>query len=63
MSDIIEIPGTEATQPPTAKDPVCGMSVDPGKARGSAQYLDQTYYFCSPGCMHRFVSRARKIHR
>ena len=61
MSDITEIPGTEATQPPAVKDPVCGMSVDPSKARGSAQYQSQTYYFCSPGCMHRFVSEPAKF--
>ena len=37
------------------------MSVDPGKARGSAQYHGMTYYFCSPGCMHRFVSDPAKF--
>ena len=61
MSDIVEIPGAKASQPLAVKDPVCGMSVDPGKARGSAQYQDATYYFCSPGCMHRFVSEPAKF--
>ncbi len=37
------------------KDPVCGMRVDPAKARGKSQLEGQTYYFCSPGCMHKFV--------
>ena len=36
------------------------MSVDPSKARGSARYQDATYYFCSPGCMHCFVSNPAK---
>src|SRR5271166_5139812 len=47
---------TAPTPAATATDPVCGMSIDPAKARGKAHYQDGTYYFCSPGCMHRFVS-------
>ena len=34
----------------TAKDPVCGMDVDPGQAAGQSEYNGQTYYFCSKGC-------------
>ena len=37
-----------------AVDPVCGMSVDPAKAAGSADYKGQTYYFCSEGCLKKF---------
>jgi Cu+-exporting ATPase len=41
----------------TAKDPVCGMTVDPGKARGgSAAHGGQTYYFCNPRCREKFVA-------
>ena len=40
----------------TLLDPVCGMSVDPAQPRGRAQHRGDTYYFCSPGCMHKFVS-------
>jgi Cu+-exporting ATPase len=40
----------------SVKDPVCGMAVDPVQPRGKAEYEGQTYYFCSPGCMHKFVS-------
>jgi P-type Cu+ transporter len=35
-------------------DPVCGMVVNPVEARGKAQHEGQTYYFCSPVCMHKF---------
>ena len=35
-------------------DPVCGMAVNPVEARGKAQHEGQTYYFCSPACMHKF---------
>lgn len=35
-------------------DPVCGMTVDPGAANGSAEYNGKTYYFCSAGCEKKF---------
>jgi len=53
-------PVTELTAS-RASDPVCGMSVDPAKARGKAQHGGETYYFCSPGCMHRFMSEPAKF--
>ncbi len=37
-----------------AKDPVCGMEVDPKKAAGKSEYRGQTYYFCAPGCKNEF---------
>ena len=45
----------ESTPLLMAKDPVCGMLVDPAKARGNAQHMGVSYCFCSPACMHRFV--------
>ena len=36
------------------KDPVCGMSVDPGTAKHMAEYEGKTYYFCSAGCATKF---------
>ena len=39
----------------TAIDPVCGMTVVPGKAAGgSATFGSETYHFCSPSCRERF---------
>ncbi|MGB6175707.1 MAG: heavy metal translocating P-type ATPase [Methylocella sp.] len=38
------------------KDPVCGMTVDPGSAKHSAEYGGRTYYFCSQGCKTKFVA-------
>jgi Cu+-exporting ATPase len=35
-------------------DPVCGMTVDPESAAGSAEYGGTTYYFCSQGCLEKF---------
>ncbi len=38
-----------------AIDPVCGMRVDPTKARGgSFIYQEHTYYFCNPRCRDKF---------
>ncbi len=38
----------------SAKDPVCGMTVDPARAAGSSGYRGMTYRFCSAGCKRRF---------
>jgi Cu+-exporting ATPase len=35
-------------------DPVCGMTIDPNDAAGSADYNGQTYYFCHSSCLERF---------
>ncbi len=39
-----------------AKDPVCGMSVDPATAKHKAEHADATYHFCSAGCREKFVA-------
>ena len=39
-----------------AKDPVCGMSVDPATAKHKAEHGNATYYFCSAGCRGKFVA-------
>ena len=36
------------------KDPVCGMTIDPGRAVGSFEHHGETYYFCSAHCLHKF---------
>ncbi len=37
-----------------AKDPVCGMSVDPANAAATREHEGVTYYFCNPGCAEKF---------
>jgi Cu+-exporting ATPase len=44
----------------TAKDPVCGMDVEPKKAAGSTVYKGTTYYFCSLGCLKKFQADPEK---
>ena len=39
-----------------AKDPVCGMNVDPRTAKHTAEHEGRTHYFCSAGCRSKFVT-------
>jgi YHS domain-containing protein len=41
-------------KPALAKDPVCGMSVDPSKPGPRSIHEGKTYYFCSSGCKESF---------
>lgn len=43
-----------------AKDPVCGMRVDPTKAAGASAYRGATYVFCSAGCKRKFDSNPQQ---
>ncbi len=47
--------GTATPAAGMAKDPVCGMDVDPHKAKHTATYQGRPYYFCSAGCRTKFV--------
>jgi Cu+-exporting ATPase len=47
--------------PRIAKDPVCGMTVDPNKAAATAEYDGQPYYFCSKGCATKFQQNPTKF--
>jgi P-type Cu+ transporter len=46
---------------PREKDPVCGMTVDPGKAAAKQEFRGTTYYFCSRGCAARFSKEPEKF--
>lgn len=37
-----------------AKDPVCGMEVDPKDAAATLEYQGKTYCFCSQDCADSF---------
>jgi Cu+-exporting ATPase len=37
------------------RDPVCGMSVDPGTSEHRFDYRGETYHFCSAGCRTKFI--------
>jgi Cu+-exporting ATPase len=43
-----------ASEPAAAKDPVCGMSVNPATAKYKLEHDGRTFYFCSPSCREKF---------
>jgi Cu+-exporting ATPase len=45
---------------PRAKDPVCGMTVDPATAKHRAEHDGRPYYFCSAGCRTKFLADPQK---
>ncbi len=49
------------TQPsPMEKDPVCGMTVDPARAKATYEHSGKTYYFCCRGCQEKFSAEPAK---
>jgi len=43
-----------------ARDPVCGMTVDPHTAKHRHVHEGRTYYFCSAGCRTKFAAAPAK---
>ena len=46
--------------PATAKDPVCGMTVDPATAKHRAEHAGAIYYFCCAGCRTKFEANPQQ---
>ena len=42
--------------PAEVRDPVCGMTVDPAKARHRAEHAGQSYFFCGAKCREKFTA-------
>jgi len=42
------------------RDPVCGMNVDPAKAKAKVEHIGKSYYFCSAGCAQKFEQAPEK---
>jgi xanthine dehydrogenase accessory factor len=47
-------PRSWAAAPPTAVDPICGMTVVVSADALSVQYAGDTHYFCGEGCLRAF---------
>ena len=45
-----------------ARDPVCGMTVNPETAKSRAEHDGTTYYFCCAGCAQKFQNDPAKYH-
>ncbi len=50
-------PAPEAVK---AKDPVCGMTVDPATAKHKTEHAGATHYFCCAGCRTKFEADPAK---
>jgi Cu+-exporting ATPase len=48
------------TPVPIEKDPVCGMSVDPARAKATHEHAGKKYYFCCAGCQQKFSADPAK---
>jgi YHS domain-containing protein len=60
----MENPMNELNMAPMAKDPVCGMEVNPeiATAQGlSSEHNGETYYFCGKGCKLDFDENPDKV--
>jgi Cu+-exporting ATPase len=42
------------------KDPVCGMTVDPSRAKATHEHAGKAYYFCCAGCKEKFSADPAK---
>ena len=42
------------------RDVVCGMQVDPAKAKWTSEHGGHTYYFCCSGCKTKFEAEPEK---
>ena len=42
------------------KDPVCGMTVEPSRAKATHEHAGKTYYFCCAGCQTKFSADPAK---
>jgi|HubBroStandDraft_1064217.scaffolds.fasta_scaffold21247_2 Cu+-exporting ATPase len=61
-SDPVDIPKTAPfSAKAQAKDPVCGMDVNPATARFKTLHNGKEYFFCSAGCLAKFEANPEKI--
>lgn len=43
------------------RDPVCGMEIDPARAKAAWAYQGKTYYFCAEGCLTLFQKEPERF--
>ncbi len=60
--DPVNIPNAASPSPSVqAKDPVCGMNVNPATARFKTSHGGTEYFFCCAGCLQKFQADPGKI--
>ena len=63
-ADGAPMPAKAAEPPPTVKDLVCGMDIDPADAvaaKLTSEYKGKTYYFCAEDCKKQFDAEPTKF--
>jgi starch phosphorylase len=55
----VGLPAKEEVTVTSAKDPVCGMPLDPSKTQFTTNFLSRHYYFDSEYCMNSFIEGAK----
>ena len=60
MSHMHHISPAGTTGAQLATDPVCGMKVDPERAKARREHAGKTYYFCCEGCATKFATAPEK---
>ena len=62
MDSNLRMEATPTSEPRASleRDPVCGMSVNPEKARARVEHGGRMYYFCCEGCAQKFRAAPEK---
>jgi Cu+-exporting ATPase len=60
-STFAERKAEERKDSPMERDPVCGMNVDPERAKAKVEHGGKSYFFCSAGCAERFEQAPGKF--
>jgi Cu+-exporting ATPase len=53
----------DGATPTTARDPICGVRVDPAMTPHHSAHQGRAFYFCSAGCKARFAAIAAHEHK
>src|SRR5260370_36898136 len=62
MDHLNPVDNPHAASPPgNAKDPVCGMAVNPATAHHKTPHKGKEYFFCSASCLAKFQLNPERI--
>src|ERR1700733_586208 len=59
-SNQAKTPGAGSPGEPVARDPVCGMTVNPATSQHRFAYRGETFHFCCAGCRGKFAADPEK---
>jgi len=56
----MSVDNMNAPNPTLARDPVCGMNVNPATAKHIHEHAGKNYYFCCAGCLEKFKTNPQQ---